>query len=230
MHCPEFEEALLDGARLDEPPADLGAHLARCAECMASWERLRAHARALAGVTRRAAPWELEGRVVAAMNSGYRQERVADQIRALPPQPVPAELEARVAFGLRAPSVLERLVREQIESDPGAALTRRATRKLRRVRAPRELAGHVERSLGERRLQRRLLRLRLVLGTGAVLLVLGAVWSARDGARDASGGESFGVTAGGRSIPIRDVSYANLDPNKKRILGMFGGFPEVEER
>jgi len=122
---------------------DLSAssHADTCATCGATWQRMRTQARALGTLRRHAVPVELEGRIVATLHAGYREDRAVRHLRALPPVDAPAELERRIADILtpqRAPAVLERLVAED-QGDPARALARRFTRKLGRRRAPADL-------------------------------------------------------------------------------------------
>jgi len=156
MHstCRTFREALHD------PRGSLDAHAGTCADCAAFAARIGRAAEALAALERRAAPLELDGRVVASFQAGVRQDRVVRALTELGPleTPADAELDARVEFAVRhpelelgrtsskAPHVLERLVAEEL-ADPAAARARRFVGSLRRFEAPAELELGVARDL-----------------------------------------------------------------------------------
>ena len=75
---------------------DLRAHLQQCDSCRRRWEGMLAHARCLAGLERLLAPVDLEGRVVAAMNAGHREDRSVRAVMCLPRLRVPAILDGEV--------------------------------------------------------------------------------------------------------------------------------------
>lgn len=149
--CPSFREAFLAAA----PPERDGAHREACAACERWARALEAREAALSGLQRLAAPMELEGAVVAALEAGHRQERAVGALRGLErvasPRaldhalqseltslaPAPSNLPA--AQRLPAPSVLDDLVSKEL-SDPAGHRARRFVGSLQRLPAPVELA------------------------------------------------------------------------------------------
>jgi hypothetical protein len=177
--CRDCQERLIAhaGDRSAFEP-DLAQHVNACEACASFARRSERQVSALAGLERRVAPVELDGRVVAACHGGHRQERATAQLRALNRWSVPAELDARVLDQEReriareaskAPSVLDRLVDEDLR-DPPKALAQRFAGRLERLRAPGVLRVRVERTAGNRfSLGRRRLR---VLAAASLLVVL----------------------------------------------------------
>lgn len=156
----EALDALAAGASVAGPSAaaESNAHALECAACARFAARAMPIRRALAALPRRDAPRELDGRVVAELGAGVRQERAVAAVRALGRVAPPAELDSAVGGEARAaadtqstgrpaaPRVLERLVAEEL-ADPAKATVRRFVGSLRRVRAPRELSAAVARDL-----------------------------------------------------------------------------------
>src|SRR5687768_14445839 len=115
------------------------AHASDCAPC-ARWIRgLAAREKALRSLPRASAPAELDGRVVAAIHAGERQERAIRAMRGLGRIEVEHELDralaeaaehaaadplARWTGRLQAPAVLERLVAGEL-ADPARARAER---------------------------------------------------------------------------------------------------------
>jgi len=149
--CPSFRDAFLAAVPSERP----SAHRETCDAC-ARWARaLEAREAALAGLERLAAPSELDGAVVAALEAGFRQERAIGAVlgmgrvpspRALDnalqgelvgSEPAPASLPA--ARRLSAPEVLAELVSEEL-ADPSGHRVRRFVGSLERLSAPAELA------------------------------------------------------------------------------------------
>ena len=139
-------------ARAAALPTHLRATLEADPRAEAAWRRMLAQACALRGLSRQEVPQDLEGRVVAAMQPGARQERAVQAVRGLPERPIPDELEAivrrRVEQPFRlpevpAPAVLDRLVAEDFEDLPKAIVGRLAGRLPRKV-APGALARRLE--------------------------------------------------------------------------------------
>ena len=173
--CLQFRAALLSAGLPHEPgPVGLASrHAELCAECSAWLEHAGRVARELEALPRREAPVELEGRVVAALEAGYRQTRAAGAVGALGRVQSPRELDEAVdadlvdadadtdggdaartaaearSARLRAPAVLDRLVREEL-ADPRQARARRYLGSLRRRRAPQELRLRVALALARR--------------------------------------------------------------------------------
>jgi hypothetical protein len=150
------------GAEPDSVPGSLPApgdsHLATCADCAAYVARVARSLAGLRGLERRPAPIELDGRVVAALQAGARQERAVRAVEELAPRTAPERVERAVETDaelaahhpgrelrparLRAPQVLDRLVAEEL-GDPSAARARRFVSSLARLEAPGELALRV---------------------------------------------------------------------------------------
>jgi len=197
--CQAYRDALLSagvsGGALPE-------HASGCAAC-AAWVRAALRlVSELSGLERQPVPAELEGRVVAALEAGFRQARVAAAVADLgrmssPPeldQAVDADLEgsselsAEPPARLRVPGVLDRLVAEEL-ADLSRARARRYLGTLRRKRAPEELRLRVAGALQsagtasatanvERRGARGLvMRLTLGLAAAAGLIGLGSLLS-----------------------------------------------------
>jgi hypothetical protein len=150
MNCQDFRDPAIEFAA---SPALLGssalAHSESCEPCAATWQRLRVQASALGRLQRVGAPDELDGRVVAAAQAGYREDRAVRHVRGLPTVDAPSELERRVADLLTprlAPAVLARLVAEDAE-DPARALARRFTCKVGKRPAPGELDERMTRGI-----------------------------------------------------------------------------------
>ena len=157
--CQAYRDALLAAG---VPGGALPEHVSGCAAC-AAWTRSASRLVGdLSSLQRCQVPSELEGRVVAALEAGYRQVRAAEAVADLgrvssPPeldQAVDADLEGRdvqVRAGqgsagrsedkparLRVPGVLDRLVAEEL-ADLSRARARRYLGTMRRKRAPEEL-------------------------------------------------------------------------------------------
>lgn len=184
MHaaCTEFrDEALaldLDGARASE-------HARSCASCAAWALRTAREARALRGLPRQEVPFELDGRVVASLEAGGRQDRAVGSLGILGRVEPPLELDRAVDAEFeslepelqphRAPAVLDRLVSEEL-ADPAKTRARRFLGSLERMSTPAELDARVDALLRERdarppsrRVSGRLTG--LALAAAAVLLV-----------------------------------------------------------
>ncbi|MCA8981363.1 MAG: hypothetical protein H6831_12265 [Planctomycetes bacterium] len=108
---------------------EVHVHLSRCADC-AAW--LRRHERqvdALRGLSRQAAPAELQGRVAAALRPDARELRALESLSRLRPMSAPASLDGNVVAALHAGSRQERSLRHLSaldRLDPPASLDRRA--------------------------------------------------------------------------------------------------------
>ena len=170
--CREFRELVL--ARLpserSEEAVRAGGHGAGCDSCAAGAARASAQARARASLQRLALPRDLDGRVVAALFAGKRQDRAAQALVALPRAQPPAQLDQAVrelarrgAAGsdaalerAQAPDVLARLVAEEL-ADPSRAVVTRHVGGLARMAVPAELDARLDELLraGVRGLGRR---------------------------------------------------------------------------
>lgn len=107
--------------------------------------RALGHAVALRSLARLDAPVSLEGRVVAGLEAGHRQDRAVSLVGSLPRVTAPEELDDLVRDVAEqdvteptAPAVLDRLVAERI-GDPEAATVRSMTGRLDRQGAPSDL-------------------------------------------------------------------------------------------
>jgi hypothetical protein len=157
--CHRFREDLHDAFVAD--PASL-AHAESCDECAALAARVGRVARAVMELEQRTAPAALDGRVVAALEAGVREERAVRAVCDLEREPLPESLERAVelaaelentelANGLDTerhpvPTVLERLVGEEL-ADPQRATVRRFVASLPRRPAPTELEARVHADL-----------------------------------------------------------------------------------
>ncbi|MCE9593026.1 MAG: hypothetical protein K8S98_02435 [Planctomycetes bacterium] len=188
--CQSSREAL---AGNDLPTFE--AHASGCNECTAYALRLARIERTLGELPRVAAPETLNGRVVAALEAGHREDRVLRALVGLVRVEVPEHLDAAVARqaspavarSLSAPDVLRRLVEEEL-SDPSKARARRFVGSLERVQAPAELAARLDDALSAPRVAQRswTLRARLFASAAALVLVTSAVailWSVREDTR-----------------------------------------------
>lgn len=181
--CRTFRESLLDRAVEASLALEVAGHAAECSACALFAQRFERCSTALSSLTRKRAPHELEGRVVAALEAGSRQQRAIEALVTLGRLKPPAELDGAVisatggehAYQLRgrhaAPAVLERLVSEEL-SDPPKARSRRFVGSLRRFVAPRVLEQRVARDLVTPRLSdKRPLRVAAWIGLAAVGLI-----------------------------------------------------------
>jgi hypothetical protein len=144
--CQEFrEEQIMPGAAASE-------HAHGCATCARWAARLVVREELVRSLPRFAAPMELEGLVVGAVQAGARQDRAVRALSRLSRVQPPKELDHAVAdvtagpaSGLRAtaPQVLDRLVAEEL-ADPAKARSRRFIGSLPRLAAPTALAQCVE--------------------------------------------------------------------------------------
>ncbi|MBJ76665.1 MAG: hypothetical protein CMJ98_06585 [Planctomycetes bacterium] len=117
--------------RLELLPQAVREHLAENEVLHQEWRQLLRQVRAIRTLERVPVPSDLDGRVVASLQAGYRQERVAEQVQALPTERAPRELdllvrrlanqpfaEASADLGdLKAPASLERLVAVRVETE-----------------------------------------------------------------------------------------------------------------
>ncbi|MCC6409667.1 MAG: hypothetical protein IT453_21110 [Planctomycetes bacterium] len=153
------------------------AHARTCTTCRAFATRLQRGERALVGLARIAAPASLDGRVVAALEAGQREERAIRALRRLDRVEVPEHLDHAVArtaapiapAPLAAPDVLRRLVEEEL-SDPSKARAQRFVGSLERVAAPDQLFARVQGALTQPP-PKRSFRSRLLAGGAALVVV-----------------------------------------------------------
>jgi negative regulator of sigma E activity len=130
--CRAFDEALTDlppaAAGSVELPLAARAHLGRCPACAVLWRRHAAVREVLHTLSPMRAPADLDGRVVAALEAGYREDRIVARLRTMAPLRAPTELDRRVRALFSpnpAPEVLDRLVEARLEGERRAALRRR---------------------------------------------------------------------------------------------------------
>ncbi len=133
-----------------EPQVDLTSE--GSAEEVQAAQRGRVVAQWLQSLERRSAPFGLDGRVVAAMNGGFRQDRAVAALAALRPEATPVELESMVAARVlrnepqarqTAPDQLDALVERRV-AEPEATLVEGMAKRLDPIQAPSELEGRVE--------------------------------------------------------------------------------------
>lgn len=143
MNCKEFEELLLNLPPASAWPRERASaagfaahfmttagreHAASCDRCAVALTRRLALFEALGSLEAVPVDSDLEGRVVAAMQPGHRQERVIARLDALEPVGAPEALDhavRRLFTPHPAPAILDRLVRERVEraaARPEAAL------------------------------------------------------------------------------------------------------------
>ncbi len=188
--CPSFRDAFLAAVPSERP----SAHRETCDAC-ARWARtLEAREAALGGLARLAAPAELDGAVVAALEAGFRQERAVGSLRGLgrvaspraldnalqgelvAPGSVSASLPA--ARRLRAPALLAERVSDEL-GDPAGHRVRRFVGSLSRLSAPAELDRRLAAEDWSRP-ARRPLRLAALSGLGLLLAAFALGFVLRD--------------------------------------------------
>ncbi len=142
--CDRYHDELIAFALHAEVPGEeFVRHLDECVACGAQWKRLKLAGEIVASLPRRPAPPELEGRVVASLHAGQREDRAVRTMRGLTRLMTPDELSSAVSMAYggeeRAPALLERRLADD-QADPGGTAARRACVRLRRIPAPPELA------------------------------------------------------------------------------------------
>jgi hypothetical protein len=226
--CRDFHFAMLETAP-ERPAAEsaLGAHLEQCASCQRSFEGICRTRAALVRLASLPAPAALDGLVVAATQAGQRQERVLAHLRTALRHEAPARLDTRLGAGssligevarVNAPTVLERLVTEELR-DPQHALTRRYVSRLKRLDTPHSLRGQVQQVLGS---PRRPAGRRMLLAGAALAVLCAAMW----------GWWSLERTqTRPRFLVVNVDDMRELDPFARAMLsGVTGGLSEIEGR
>lgn len=224
--CRDFRDRLiaLAGDKTAVEP-DLAQHLRDCPDCASFAQRSERQVSALRVLERHVAPVELDGLAVAACHGGHRQERAISHLRSLSRWNAPVELEAKVLDeelgrmlreAPHAPSVLDRLVDEDLCDEP-KALARRFSGKLERLRAPGVLRVRVERTAGKR-LSRASRRLRVLAAACLVAVVLFSI-----------GGGIYWLEKPRYSFEVvHETSLEGLDPLAGSILGgLTGGLTDA---
>jgi len=177
------------------------------ADARAALARARAHARALAALPRPSAPAELDGRVVAAIHAGHREDRAAAFLASLAPESAPDALRGRVAREIvtGAPAALDRLVESRVAAEMRAGEALPAPPTLPRQRLLAATAAGV--ALG------------LVLGLGGLL------WALADGAAVADSGlDDSGLSDSAPGfVEFIEVDVDDLAPSDRALLSRLGG-------
>lgn len=216
--CQDVRDRLLEGrGSLSGAGAGLREHLDVCAECAAFARRAAQIELSLSRLARAAAPPELDGLVVGALEAGRRQERAVAALLGLARLPAPPELVGRALEDptnvLRAPAVLERLVDEDLRNSSGA-LARRFAGRLERQRAPLVLRERLQRSAMTLLRPSTARRTLLAAAALVVLLVAGGLWIQHRPFRRA---EDFGF----------DIRYESrldaMDPMARSLVGGLSG-------
>lgn len=220
-----FAPAEERGTKGDSPEGHREALLVEGA--LPSEEQLRAlhaargHLRALRSLPSLVAPEELEGRVVASLEAGFRQDRAAGLVSGLEARTAPEELvplvEARVEEnleGVGAPAVLERLVEERVAA-PEKGMIESMARRLDRKVAPQELDERVRGSAPRSSVGGRIRRFAVVFGAAAMVLV--AVRMVVEPTEPGPGGPTFKII---RVDSLESVSASALD---RAFLGSLTG-------
>lgn len=224
MNCQDCQVALLaalardgSGFVLGTVTGDLAAHLQDCTACSDAARRYAAQASAIAGLGRLDVPADLEGRVVAALQTGYREDRAIRGLTELSPLEAPPELDQLVHAVLgrqAAPAVLTRLVREDFEDPEGAGFTKRFIHKLARQRAPQSLAARVETQLVPGGARRRLVRITGLVAASllATFVVTRVLQQPSDVAPAQAPNFSFNVTY------LSSFEQAELEPGARLVV------------
>ncbi|MFO1011939.1 MAG: hypothetical protein U1F29_17890 [Planctomycetota bacterium] len=206
------------------------SHMLACSDCAEFARRALRLRRAFGELERFEAPAELPGRVVAACNAGFLQDRAAALLQSMGRIEAPAVLDQKVLgvpAALRAPQVLERLVDEELR-DPSRALARRFAGRLERLSPPDELAARVESELARPRpdlvpdARERAQALRWVVASLVVIvsLALGVWYGGRESHANAKPALAF------RIEHVRDAR--ELGSMGRTLAGGFtGGWSEI---
>jgi len=228
------DPAIGPGAPALEPTSE---HARVCDECATWARRWKERAASLASLQRQSVPADLEGRVAATLQAGHRQARAVTAVQGLARLPLPLDLEGavrsaaeqsvgdaegrllgrdrRAAPPLRAPSVLERLVREEL-SDLPRARARRFLGSLVRLGAPSALEPRVAHDLT--RVAPARARVPRGLAWGALAAGLLAVALLPSVLREGTGGEvdvHFRV--------VRADTLEDLDPVSRALIDAVSG-------
>ncbi len=198
-----------------------------CAACEAWFQRAQVHGRALSSMPRLAAEHgSLDGRVVAELNAGCRQERASAALRSLARRTAPSELDIRAAdlFGRMdrsAPSELDGRVAGELRGVPNERVQRQLAA-LERLSPPAELDARVATILA--RPVRSMVRApgRWLALAASLLAVIGVASLAWQGGMGGGRPYEFKV--------VRSDSTDSLDPLSRSLLsGASGGFFDLPE-
>jgi len=225
---------LLDRVVGASSAVDATGHAASCGACDLFARNFARGTQSLSQLTPKSAPHELEGRVVAALEAGARQQRAIEALVALGRLKPPAELDGAVmaaasgehTYQVRgrhaAPAVLERLVNEEL-SDPPKARSRRFVGSLRRFVAPRVLEQRVSRDLVTPRVSdARPLRVAAWIGLAAVALIALSTPLIIERAINSTRSYPFHVERV-RSLGNSAETLGALGPDAHQLLDSFGG-------
>jgi hypothetical protein len=227
--CAAAREQMLDRLHLSAGQIAASDVTFHCKECRAWFERARNHGRALAELQRLSAAtfaqaaWvELDGRVVAELQAGCRQERAAAALSALERVSAPAELEAMVASVVRsgaplhapAPGELDFRVAQELVSDRGARIGRQISA-LPRFSPPADLEGRVQQVLARGPSSDSLPIQRWMAIAATLLVVFGAASMIERRARSSEPTYPFRV--------VHVESTASLDPFVRGLLSASSG-------
>jgi hypothetical protein len=174
--CQAFRDALVESSTLE------AGSLHECSECAAYARRFSQRESVLRSLERHTAPTELEGRTIAALEAGYREDRAVAALRDLARVDVPSSLDRavervagevaqRATSPVAAPDVLRRLVEEEL-SDPSKARARRFVGSLPREAAPAELDARVAAELARPERPRRFRSKLLAVSFAVVVLAI----------------------------------------------------------
>jgi hypothetical protein len=219
--CDIAREALLD--QLDRSgQAIVPLEAFHCGACQAWFERALSHSDALARLPRASSGPELDGRVVAELHAGCRQERAGLALAALAPLRAPAELDQWVAVALRTESPIRHRAPEQLEErvaselvSPGSERIARQLASLQRFSSPGDLEQRVIRVLARAPRSDSLPIRRWVAIAATLLVVFGA------GSLIERAGQPSPPTYSFRVVHVE--STASLDPFARGLLAASSG-------
>jgi len=231
--CPDHRERLIavaagEGAR----DFALDAHLARCEGCRAWLVRVELHVTALRGLGSVPAPRDLEGRVVAATQAGFRQDRAVQALRDLGAVTMPVEVDRAIwPSGKSAPPVLDRLVDNDLQEQT-RGIARRFAGRIERLKAPRSLDARVKTAWTAKsawmRARRRSDWRWLALAAALVLVVLSVTATLYVVGRSETGRTQ--IVRGPRFRIEHVDSPADLDPALQRAFALVvGGATDAQE-
>jgi len=227
--CAAAREALLDLLHRSRGQAEAREVEFHCVHCRSWFGRARLLGQALAALPRvptapetQAAWTELDGRVVAELQAGRRQERAAASLSSLKRASAPAELEALVVAAMDsgavlrhpAPGELDTRVASEIASSGQARIARQVAA-LERVAPPFELQGRVQAVISRVPRSDSLPIQRWLAVAATLLVVFGAASMVERSVRDPAPEYPFRV--------VHVESAASLDPFVRGLLAASSG-------
>lgn len=197
-------------------PAPLASQLKEEASLEGWWLRCVRQVRALDGLSRVPVPDDLDGRVVAATQGGYRQERVLEQLRALAPQTAPPKMAVAVRHELERPfQEVEHHAPAELDDRVAwdlAALPRAATGRGALDEAPKDLADLRPR------------RANTVLATAlALVTLLGVGFLLRSSGIEAAGPDTDVASKTPSFEDITAFEYIEAAPNSSQAAAILAG-------